>query len=198
MLVIGLTGGIGSGKTAVCQLFEKLGIPIIDADVIAHELTQADQPAVQKIIDVFGPNLLDNKGALDRTKLRQIVFSDPDKRFELESILHPLVLVEIHTRIQAMDTPYCVICIPLLLETDMTENIDRVLVVDAPEELQISRTQERDNLTSDEIHQIMSAQTSRSQRLDAANDVITNDSDMANLEKQVTVLHNRYLELGTS
>lgn len=198
MLVIGLTGGIGSGKTAVCQLFEKLGVPIVDADVIAHELTQPDQPAVQKIIDIFGPDLLDKAGTLDRNKLRQIVFSDPDKRFELESILHPLVLVEIYTRIQTIDAPYCVVCIPLLLETDMTENIDRILVVDAPEELQISRTRERDILSLDEIRQIMSAQASREQRLKAADDVITNDSDMANLEKQVTVLHNTYLEMGAS
>ena len=198
MLVIGLTGGIGSGKTTICHLFEKLGVPIVDADIIAHELTQPDQPAVQKIIDVFSPDLLDEAGLLDRNKLRQIIFSDPDKRFELESILHPLVLVEIYTRIQAMDAPYCIVCIPLLLETDMTENIDRILVVDTPEELQISRTRERDTLTSDEIQQIMSAQVSREQRLKAADDVITNNSDMANLEKQITVLHNTYLEMSAS
>ncbi|MDH5191445.1 MAG: dephospho-CoA kinase [Gammaproteobacteria bacterium] len=198
MLVIGLTGGIGSGKSAVCHLFEKLGVPIVDADVISHELTQPDQPAVQKIIDEFGSDVLDASGALDRAKLRQIVFSDPKKRFELESILHPLVLVEIHTRIQAMDAPYCIVCIPLLLETEMTENIDRILVVDSPEALQISRTQARDNLSPDEIKQIMSAQASRAERLKAANDVIINDSDMANLEKQVTVLHKTYLEISAS
>ena len=198
MLVIGLTGGIGSGKSAVCHLFEKLGVPIVDADVISHELTQPDQPAVQKIIDEFGSDVLDASGALDRAKLRQIVFSDPKKRFELESILHPLVLVEIHTRIQAMDSPYCIVCIPLLLETEMTENIDRILVVDSPEALQISRTQARDNLSPDEIKQIMSAQASRAERLKAANDVIINDSDMANLEKQVTVLHKTYLEISAS
>jgi len=198
MLVIGLTGGIGSGKTAVCQLFEKLGVPVIDADVIAHELTQPNQPALQKIINVFGAELLDETGTLDRAKLRQLVFSDPAKRFELESILHPLVLVEIHTRIQTINTPYCVISIPLLLETNMTENIDRILVIDSPEDLQIARVQARDNLSVSEIKQIMSAQTSRELRLEAANDVITNDSDMANLEKQVTVLHNRYLEISAS
>ena len=195
MLVIGLTGGIGSGKSTVCDLFAKFDVPIIDADNIAHELTEPGQPALEEIRKTFGDDIFTNR-VLDRAKLRQSVFSDQKKRLELESILHPLVLVEIHNRVEKIQAPYCIVCIPLLLETDMTENIDRILVVDSPEQDQIRRVQERSQLSEHEVRNIMSAQFGREQRLAAANDIILNDADIAHLEKQVTELHARYLELS--
>lgn len=194
-LLIGLTGGIGTGKSTVCKLFAERGVAVIDADAVAKELVALDQPALQAIVQEFGKGIIDAKGRLRRDRLRSIVFSDPERRKRLEKLLHPLILEEMLSRANRAEGPYCILCIPLLVETDQVSAVDRVLVVDAPEALQIQRVMERDHLTIDEIKAIMHAQASREDRLEAADDVIMNASDMTKLAEQVNALHQKYLAL---
>jgi dephospho-CoA kinase len=196
-LLIGLTGGIGTGKSTVCKLFAERGVAVIDADAVAKELVALDQPALQAIVQEFGKGIIDAKGRLRRDRLRSIVFSDPEQRKRLEKLLHPLILEEMLSRANRAEGPYCILCIPLLVETDQSSAVDRVLVVDAPEALQIQRVMERDHLTIDEIKAIMHAQASRENRLEAADDVIMNASDMTKLAEQVNALHQKYLALPT-
>jgi dephospho-CoA kinase len=196
-LLIGLTGGIGTGKSTVCKLFAERGIAVIDADAVAKELVALDQPALQAIVQEFGKGIIDAKGRLRRDRLRSIVFSDPERRKRLEKLLHPLILKEMLSRANRAGGPYCILCIPLLVETDQSSAVDRVLVVDAPQALQIQRVMERDHLTIDEIKAIMHAQASREDRLEAADDVIMNASDMTKLAEQVNALHQKYLALPT-
>lgn len=196
-LLIGLTGGIGTGKSTVCKLFAERGVVVIDADAVAKELVALDQPALQAIVQEFGKGIIDAKGRLRRDRLRSIVFSDPEQRKRLEKLLHPLILEEMLSRANRAEGPYCILCIPLLVETDQSSAVDRVLVVDAPEALQIQRVMERDHLTIDEIKAIMHAQASREDRLEAADDVIMNASDMTKLAEQVNALHQKYLALPT-
>ncbi len=195
--LIGLTGGIGTGKSTVCKLFAERGVAVIDADAVAKELVALDQPALQAIVQEFGKGIIDAKGRLRRDRLRSIVFSDPERRKRLEKLLHPLILKEMLSRANRAGGPYCILCIPLLVETDQSSAVDRVLVVDAPEALQIQRVMERDHLTIDEIKAIMHAQASREDRLEAADDVIMNASDMTKLAEQVNALHQKYLALPT-
>ncbi len=196
-LLIGLTGGIGTGKSTVCKLFAERGVAVIDADAVAKELVALDQPALQAIVQEFGKGIIDAKGRLRRGRLRSIVFSDPEQRKRLEKLLHPLILEEMLSRANRAEGPYCILCIPLLVETDQSSAVDRVLVVDAPQALQIQRVMERDHLTIDEIKAIMHAQASREDRLEAADDVIMNASDMTKLAEQVNALHQKYLALPT-
>ncbi|HEX2200946.1 MAG TPA: dephospho-CoA kinase [Gammaproteobacteria bacterium] len=196
-LLIGLSGGIGTGKSTVCKLFAERGVAVIDADAVAKELVALDQPALQAIVQEFGKGIIDAKGRLRRDRLRSIVFSDPEQRKRLEKLLHPLILEEMLSRANRAEGPYCILCIPLLVETDQSSAVDRVLVVDAPEALQIQRVMERDHLTIDEIKAIMHAQASREDRLEAADDVIMNASDMTKLAEQVNALHQKYLALPT-
>lgn len=196
-LLIGLTGGIGTGKSTVCKLFAERGVAVIDADAVAKELVALDQPALQAIVQEFGKGIIDAKGRLRRDRLRSIVFSDPEQRKRLEKLLHPLILEEMLSRANRVGGPYCILCIPLLVETDQSSAVDRVLVVDAPQALQIQRVMERDHLTIDEIKAIMHAQASREDRLEAADDVIMNASDMTKLAEQVNALHQKYLALPT-
>jgi dephospho-CoA kinase len=194
-LLIGLTGGIGTGKSTVCKLFAERGIAVIDADAVAKELVALNQPALQAIVQEFGKGIIDAKGRLRRDRLRSIIFSDPERRKRLEKLLHPLILEEMLSRANRARGPYCILCIPLLVETDQSSAVDRVLVVDAPEALQIQRVMERDHLTIDEIKAIMHVQASREDRLEAADDVIMNASDMTKLAEQVNALHQKYLAL---
>jgi dephospho-CoA kinase len=196
-LLIGLTGGIGTGKSTACKLFAERGVAVIDADAVAKELVALDQPALQAIVQEFGKGIIDAKGRLRRDRLRSIVFSDPERRKRLEKLLHPLILEEMLNRANRAEGPYCILCIPLLVETDQSSAVDRVLVVDAPQALQIQRVMERDHLTIDEIKAIMHAQASREDRLEAADDVIMNASDMTKLAEQVNALHQKYLALPT-
>lgn len=196
-LLIGLTGGIGTGKSTVCKLFAERGVAVIDADAVAKELVALDQPALQAIVQEFGKGIIDAKGRLRRDRLRSLVFSDPERRKRLEKLLHPLILEEMLNRANRAGGPYCILCIPLLVETDQSSAVDRVLVVDAPQALQIQRVMERDHLTIDEIKAIMHAQASREDRLEAADDVIMNASDMTKLAEQVNALHQKYLALPT-
>lgn len=196
MLKIGLTGGIGSGKSVVSHHFERLNVPVIDTDLIAHELVEPGQPALQQITAVFGQWILDQAGELDRSKLRQQIFADPRKRRRLESILHPLIKTQVHNHVAGLTTPYCVIVVPLLIESAWQDLVDRILVVDTAQDLQISRVSPRDGLSEAQIRRIIQSQVDRPTRLAAADDIIINDDDIENLENSVGKLHEKYLRLA--
>lgn len=197
MLVVGLTGGIGSGKSTVSGFFSILDVPVIDTDVIAHQLVAPGQPALNQIADAFGPQLLDPSGQLDRKQLRALVFADEEKRQQLENILHPLIKAEVQRQIAQLNHPYCVVVVPLLVEKQWHHVVDRILVVDVPAELQRSRTQQRDALSDAQITAIIASQATREERLAAADDVIYNDDSLENVRAKVQALHLKYLELAS-
>lgn len=194
MLRIGLTGGIGSGKSTVAALFARHGAPIIDTDEISRALTAPGQPAAETIIRTFGPAVRDAAGALDRAALRELVFRDRSKRRLLEQILHPLIRREVERRLEGLHAPYVVIVAPLLIESGFTDLVDRILVVDAKEEDQIRRVQHRSGLSEAEIRRILAAQLDRQARLAHADDVIVNDADLAHLAQAVQRLDQAYRE----
>jgi dephospho-CoA kinase len=198
MLVIGLTGGIGSGKSAVAERFAARGVPIIDTDVIAREVVEPGTTGLAGVVEAFGPDVLDAEGRLERSRLGARVFSDPVQRQRLEAILHPLIREEMARRIAGLHAPYCVAVIPLLLETGQSALVDRVLVVDAPDEERYRRVEARDARPRAEIAAIMQAQIGRRERLAAADDVLANDGDLAHLERQVEALHHRYLQIAAA
>ena len=193
VLVIGVTGGIGSGKTTVANLFASLGVPVIDADKLARQMVAPGQPAYEEILRHFGPEVLSESGELDRRQLRERIFSDSAKRDRLEAIVHPRVYAQMKQQLDCLQTPYAIIVVPLLIESGTRELVDRVLVVDSPEELQIERTHRRDGTTRAAVQKILDAQLDRSARLSAADDVIENDASMGTLEKLVSKLHREYL-----
>jgi dephospho-CoA kinase len=193
-LVIGLTGGIGSGKSTVAGIFKQFGIPVIDADDIAHALVAPGQPAIEEIIEVFGPASVDACGALDRNYLRKLVFSDPEQRHRLEAILHPKIRHEIIALTRNVQAPYCIVVIPLLLETDQQDLVDRILVVDTKLDNQITRVAMRNGLPRHEINAIIAAQANRDRRLAAADEVINNDGSLDQLAIQVRAQHEKYLK----
>ena len=195
-LIVGLTGGIGSGKSTVADLFQQLGIPVIDADVIAHTLVEPGQPALVEIIKAFGANTVDASGVLDRARLRKLVFSDPEQRRRLEAILHPKIRREIITLTTNIRTPYCIVVIPLLLETDQRDLVDRILVVDTGVDKQIARVTMRNGLPRHEIMAIITAQASRDRRLAAADEVIDNNGSLNELNSQVRAQHEKYLKIA--
>ena len=196
MLKVGLTGGIGSGKTTVASLFADLGIPQIDADIIAHDLVGHGKPALKELTHRFGAKILTHEGTLNRKTLREIVFSDAQKKQQLEALLHPLVYEGIQRQTQQLQNDYVIISIPLLIETNMQVSVDRILVVDCPQQIQIARVAQRDHLTADSIKSIINSQIPREQRLATANDVINNDCSLQQLAQQVKKLHNSYLTLS--
>ena len=196
MFIVGLTGGIASGKSTASSYFETLGIPVIDADTIARQLVQPGQPALQQIIRHFGESILDNTGELDRTALRAIVFSDAAARQDLEAILHPLIRAEMQRRIGTLAGPYCILAIPLLIETGQTDMVDRILLIDTDETLQYQRLRQRDKLDDHTISAIIHAQASRQQRLLAADDVALNTGTIAELQAQLQGFHQHYLQLS--
>lgn len=192
--IVGLTGGIGCGKSSVSQFFAELGIDIIDTDVIARKLTQPDGQAIGLIRDSFGDAFLTANGSLDREKMRNQVFSDSHARHKLEKILHPLILQEVIEQIKQTRSPYIVLVVPLLFETDDYDDIiHRSLVVDCEESIQILRTMARSQLSEQHVKAIMAQQVSRQTRLQKADDIITNNRDIDFLKTQVTQLHNNYL-----
>jgi len=195
MLVIGLTGGIGCGKSTVAKLFAAKGVPILDADVIARELVEPNQPAFGAIKQRFGAAIL-RDGDLDRARLREIVFSNPEEKRWLETLLHPLVYSEISRRIGTLSAPYCIVVAPLLLETGRRHLVDRLLVVDCPEDIQRQRVKLRDGLSDAQIDKIMASQASRNERLAAADDVLENVADEASLSGRIEQLHRSYLALS--
>lgn len=194
---VGLTGGIASGKTTVARLFEALGVPVIDTDVLAREVVAPGQPALGQIAARFGKGVLLPDGSLDRAALRSIVFADPAARADLEQITHPAIRALLEERSAAMGGDYQILVIPLLVETARRTPVDRVLVVDAPEELQIRRLQARDGSTMEQAKQVLAAQVSREARLAAADDVILNDGDIVALRDRVEELHFRYRKLAS-
>ena len=195
-LVVGLTGGVACGKSTVAGMLAKRGVPVIDADELARELVEPGCPALAEIAATFGADVLDTSGRLDRARLRARVFKEARDRQRIEDILHPRIVREMRRRLASVDGPYCVLCIPLLLETGLTYLVDRVLVVDAPKEIQIQRTRERDTTTAEAANAIVSSQVSRAQRLAAADDVIHNEQDLTSLSEQVAALHDSYLALA--
>jgi dephospho-CoA kinase len=198
MLRVGLTGGIGSGKSTAAALFAGHGVPVIDADKIARQLVVPGRTAYKQVLKTFGSDIVDTGGRLDRNRLRHIVFADPEQRKRLEAILHPLVRREIQQQTQRLQTPYCIIVIPLLIEADQRDLVDRVLVIDTDETLQLQRVAARSQLTEKEIRKIIGAQLSRSERLRYADDVILNNTDLAELRASVDTFHERYLALARS
>lgn len=197
MLCIGLTGGIGSGKSTVTDLFAQHHVPVIDADDIARQLAAPGQPAHQPIVDLFGRDILSSDLAIDRQKLRVRVFANPTERKHLEAILHPLVQRTIQAEVQRLQAVYCVISVPLLIEANLLEMVDRVLVIDAEEKHQIQRVMARNGMREEEVRQILASQLSRSERLRYADDCIVNNTDHQHLKQAVEQLHEFYLILAT-
>lgn len=193
---VGLTGGIASGKSTVSKFFGALGVPIIDTDQVARNVVEPGQPPLEKLVERFGPSILTPDGHLDRPALRNIVFSDPKARTDLEALTHPAIGAALEALSGVAGGPYQILVIPLLVEKSLGSQFDRVLVVDCDEALQIKRLQSRDGSTLEQAQAILNAQASRTARLKAANDVITNDGDMNTLREQVATLHARYLELA--
>jgi len=190
--VVVLTGGIASGKSTVSELFASLGVPIVDTDVIARDLVRPGKPALDAITREFGRGILDEGGGLDRSRMRSIVFSDPESRHRLEAILHPAIGAEAERQIHSLNSPYCILVVPLLAESGRYQWADRVLVVDVDEETQISRLMARDNVSREQAEAALRAQTSRKRRLALADDVIENEGNVRALEDRVASLHEKY------
>lgn len=195
-LVIGITGGIGSGKTTVANFFAALGVPVIDADELARKVVMPGQAAYDAIVQRFGRSVLSKSGELDRRRLREHVFSNPESRGQLEEIVHPRVYAEIEKQLASLTTIYAVVVVPLLIESGGRGLVDRVLVVDTSEDAQIERASRRDGTTPDTIKQILAAQLDRKSRLAAADDIIENDGSKQSLELAVGAIHRRYLDLA--
>jgi dephospho-CoA kinase len=193
---IGLTGGIASGKSTVARLFEALGVPVIDTDMLAREVVTPGQPLLQRIAERFGAGVLAPDGSLDRAALRTVVFANPAARTDLERLTHPAIRALLEERSAAAGGPYQIHVIPLLVETAGRSRVDRVLVVDCSEELQIRRLQARDGSTVEQARKILAAQATRAARLSAADDVIVNDGELATVRDQVAALHARYGHLA--
>ena len=198
-LVVGITGGIGSGKSAVTERFEKLGITVVDADLAARVVVEPGRPALAAIAERFGDSILLADGSLDRAALRKAVFADEAERKWLEQLTHPLIGQEILDQLQSATSAYAILASPLLLETSQGNLADLVVVVDVPEEVQLQRTMARDNNDEEQVRRIMAAQMQREQRLEKADIVIDNSRSLAELDDTVTELHKEFLaraELG--
>lgn len=192
-LLIALTGGIASGKSAVAEVFSTLGVPVLDTDQIARDVVAPGQPALAALVDTFGPEILDASGQLDRKRMRERVFADPAERARLEAIVHPVIREELASRSARAGGPYQVHVIPLLVEKSRAEDYDRVLLVDCPEEEQVRRLVARDSTTVEQARSMLAAQATREERLAAADDVIVNTGTMEDLKRFVETLHRNYL-----
>lgn len=197
MLKVALTGGIASGKTTVSDLFVELGVPVIDTDIIARQLVEPGQPALEQIVAHFGASILQADGQLDRRQLRARIFNDPGERHALEAILHPAIRNELESQLARVTAPYTILVIPLLAESSRTWGQDRTLLVDAPEALQVARLVERDHCSVAEAEAALSSQADRGQRQSIADDIILNDGDTAELAKRVRELHSAYLRTAS-
>ncbi len=193
---VGLTGGIASGKSTAAKFFGALGVPILDSDQIARDVVEPGQPPLGQLVERFGPSILTPDGHLDRPALREIVFSDPRARADLEALTHPAIGAAMEARSAEAGGPYQILVIPLLVEKNLSAHVDRVLVVDCEEQLQLKRLRAREGSTLEQARAILNAQASRAVRLKAADDVIHNDTDMNAMREQVAALHARYLDLA--
>lgn len=196
-MIVGLTGGIGSGKSTVGKLFARLGVPVISADEIAHELLTHNHAVYQAVSNRFGDSLLDTEQQIDRRKLRNMIFSNPAEKQWLEDLMHPLIKQEIIQHVKNFVYPYCVVEIPLLLEVGWQDLVDRILTIDCSEELQMQRATSRDGNVDPNIAAIIATQITRKERKAASNDVVENSGDLNHLSKRVEDLHHHYLELAT-
>jgi dephospho-CoA kinase len=197
--IIGLTGGIGSGKSSAAQVFEKLGATVIDTDAIAHALTAPGGAAIEAIRAAFGADYITAGGALDRARMRELVFADAGKKRLLEAILHPLIRQRSDELVQAAQSPYVILAVPLLLESgNYAKRCQRILVIDCPEELQLERVMARNGIAAEQVRAIMATQVTREARLAAADDVIDNSRDQAHLHREVEALHLRYLQFAAA
>ena len=195
---IALTGGIASGKSTVANLFAELGVPLIDTDVIARQIVEPGQPALAQIVATFGPDVLDADGRLDRRRMRERIFSDPAAKQRLEAILHPAIRAEMERQSREAGGPYQVLVIPLLTEGKRRDHVDRVLLVDVPEELQIQRLMMRDGVTHEQAAASLNAQATRAERLAVADDVVRNTGRVDELRDEVAKLHEKYLALAAA
>ena len=191
-----LTGGIASGKTAVSDFFARLGVPVVDTDLIAREAVEPGRPALNRIVEMFGEEFLDPQGQLDRQKMRLAIFSDPAQKARLEAILHPLIATQVIRRVETLDSRYCILVIPLYTQSSAYAWIDRVLVVDVSEEVQIQRVMARDQISRKQAQCILRAQISRQQRLALADDIVENSGSLNELKDKVEALHRKYLGLA--
>jgi len=196
MLRIGLTGGIGTGKSAACRIFTELGIPVIDADQLSREVVAPGEPALAAITRLFGDSVLHADGSLNRARVRERIFAEPALRHQLEALLHPLIKQRLLSQAEACQAPYVILAIPLLLEAGWQELVDRILVIDAPVELQIARTLHRDGISRAQAEAIVASQMAREVRLTRADDIVINDCDFQHLRDQIHNLHQRYLQMA--
>ena len=200
-LIIGLTGGIGSGKSAAANLFAEQGVAVIDADVASRKVVEPGQPALQAMIEHFGEEILiktDSEIKLNRQKLRSIIFSNPEHRLWLNELLHPLIREWMDKEVAKTTSSYVIKVIPLLIEANLKQQVDRILVIDVDEKTQISRVSARDNSSLAEVQKIIQSQASRAVRLAACDDVIENNTSLVALEKAVKKMHNKYLKLAAA
>ncbi|MDH5734737.1 MAG: dephospho-CoA kinase [Gammaproteobacteria bacterium] len=193
MLVIGLTGGIGSGKSTVAELFRKRNIPIIDTDILARELVRPGQPALNEIIQTFGDTVIHKNGELDRQTLARLTFQNESARKKLEAILHPKIRQLMTEQINSVSAPYVIAVIPLLIEAGQTDLVNHILLVDCPEEIQIHRVKQRDNRDEQQIREILNAQASRQTKIAMADDIIENQGELSDLDAKIEKLHQKYL-----
>ncbi|WP_299019107.1 dephospho-CoA kinase [uncultured Photobacterium sp.] len=195
-MVVGLTGGIGSGKTTVADLFAHYNIDIIDADVAAREVVEPGTPGLQAITEKLGSDILLTDGTLDRSKLRQVIFNDNSLKTWINQLLHPMIRERMLDDIAQATSPYCLLVIPLMVENNLQTMAHRLLVVDVDEEVQIARTKQRDQVDADHVKKILAAQASREDRLAAADDVISNNGNSTALRDEVAALHQQYLAMS--
>ncbi len=194
---VGLTGGIASGKSVVATMFVRLGAELIDTDLIAREVVDPGEPALNAIRAAFGPSVFTASGSLDRAALRRLIFADPAKRKILDGLLHPLIRARTLERLALVTRPYAIVAVPLLVETDFGSVVDRIAVVDCPDTMQLDRLMRRDGVPRTEAAAAIAAQTDRATRLRAAHDVIDNSGDLEHTRRQVAQLHQRYVELAS-
>ncbi len=198
MFVLGLTGGIGSGKSAVAACFKEHGIKVVDADIAARKVVEPGMPALQAIAEHFGDQVIQADGTMDRAVLRSIVFNDEQQRHWLEQLLHPVIGEWIAAELASATSPYAILESPLLLETEQRKSTQRALVVDVSKELQIERATARDNNSREQIEAIIAAQLPREERIARADDVIDNSGSLEDLQKAVEILHQQYLDIATT
>lgn len=196
VLTIALTGGIGSGKTSIASIFKSLGVPIIDSDTISKEIILPGKPCFKDIVNEFGEEILTNKGTIDRYKLRDIIFNNDKARIKLENITHPIIFKNINIQTSLINYPYCLVIVPLLIETKSVKYFDKVLLVDTFKNIQFERVSKRDSMSPTLLRKIIKIQATRSERLKYADDIIENNNEIGNLNEYINILHKKYLTLS--